>query len=283
VIDPRSFQIGRLVRQPFNLVDAFLTPGKLTIEGEGRLYFLSPVLLLLPLWVFRWRDRHVGALIGPALVYLVLLITIQSETNLRYLIPGIVPLTIASTALAMQVSEGKPAFVQYLTRGLISGACVVPALIAICIVMLVARPLGYIVGTTSANEYMRAHGNFNVRTHQRLVEFARRLPPGSRTLMLYEGRGFYIPTSVIEDVHLTNWPLLAARLPQQGCPKGSGITHLIAGEAYAKRYEERGAPPEVIKWDLFAQFAARCLTLMYADSAHSLYRFRASMQQTTAR
>ncbi len=33
------------VRVPFNVVDLFLNPGALSIEGEAAFYFFSPVLL----------------------------------------------------------------------------------------------------------------------------------------------------------------------------------------------------------------------------------------------
>ncbi|MGH7514229.1 MAG: ArnT family glycosyltransferase [Gemmatimonadales bacterium] len=284
MIDPRIYQIGRLARAPFNLVDAFFSPVKVTIEGEGRLYWLSPVLLLLPLWFLRWRDRVLLALAGPALIYLVALISISPETNLRYLIPGIVPLTIVSTGVAVQFSTTAPRLLQWLTRGFLVIGCVLPALIAMSVMMLVAHPLGHLIGVTSARAYLRTYGSFDVRQHERLVEFSEGgLPSDSRTLMLFEARGFYFPTSVIEDIHLTNWPLLASRLPQQGCPHASSITHIVAGEGYAKRYLKRGVPPEVIKWESFTRFAAQCLTLMYADTALSLYRFRGPVQEAQAR
>lgn len=284
IIDPRIYQIGRLARAPFNLVDAFFSPVKVTIEGEGRLYWLSPVLLLLPLWLLRWRDRVLLALAGPALIYLVALISISRETNLRYLIPGIVPLTIVSTGLAVQFSTTAPRLLQSLTRGFLVGGCVLPALIAMSVMMLVAHPLGHLVGATSARAYLRTYGGFDVRQHERLVEFSEGgLPSDSRTLMLFEARGFYFPTSVIEDIHLTNWPLLASRLPHQGCPHPSSITHIVAGEGYAKRYAKRGVPPELIKWASFTRFAAQCLTPIYADTALTLYRLGGPLQEAQAR
>ena len=100
--------------------------------------------------------------------------------------------------------------------------------------------------------------------------------------MLFEARGFYFPTSVIEDIHLTNWPLLASRLPRQGCPQAPSITHLVVGEGYAKRYGQRGVPPELIQWDSFTRFAAQCLTLMYADTALTLYRLGGPVQEIQA-
>jgi hypothetical protein len=273
LVDPRIYQIGRLARAPFNMVDALFSPAKVTIEGEGRLYWLSPVLFLLPLLLLRWRDRVLTALAGPPLIYLTVIVSISRATNLRYFIPGIVPLTIVSTALAVQLSAGVPRWLQTLTRTFLMVGCMVPALVAMSVMMRVARPLGHLAGTTSANAYLQGHGNFTVRQHARLVDFSRRhLPYGSQALMLYESRGFYFPTPVIEDIHLTNWPLLASRLPRGGCPMAPNLTHIIVGQGYAKRYMERGVPAELIGWEAFENLAARCLTLMFADSALSLYR-----------
>jgi len=283
-VDPRIYQIGRLARAPFNLVDALFSPDKVTIEGEGRLYWMSPVLLLLPLLLLRWRDRVLMALAGPPLIYLIVLINISRATNLRYFIPGIVPLTIVYTALAVQLSAGAPRWFQGFTRTFLAIGCMVPALIAMSVMMRVAQPLGHLAGMTSANAYLWSHGSFSGRQHARLVESSKRLrPSGSRALMLYESRGFYFPISVVEDIHLTNWPLLASRLPHEGCPGASNITHIVVGQGYARRYIERGVPPELIKWDSFERLAARCLTLLYADSALSLYRIGARAQEGQAR
>jgi hypothetical protein len=276
IIDPRAYDIGRLAREPFNLIDAFFSPVKVTIEGEGRFYYLSPVLLLLPLLLLKGRDRLLVGLAIPPLLYLVALVGISRETNLRYLLPAAVPLTIVATTLAIQFSTTAPRALRVATRAFVLIGSAFSALVPMCVMMLVAHPLGHLAGITSANEYLRQHGSFGVRQHQRLTQFANSvLPPNSRTLMLFESRGFYFNTPVIQDVRLRNWALLVSRLPHNGCPEGTSITHIVAGEGYAERYVQRGVPADVVNWQLFTRFAAQCLTLMYADSALSLYKMDA--------
>ena len=89
------------VRVPFNLVDLFVNPVAFSVEGEAAFYFFSPVLLCLVLWILFSRNASYKGLIIPAIGYVAVLILFSPSTNLRYLIPAVAPLTIASVYLAV--------------------------------------------------------------------------------------------------------------------------------------------------------------------------------------
>jgi len=276
-LDPRVREILQEARVPFNLADAFFAPGRLSVEGEARLYFLCPALLLLPLWLFSPRDRALNGLGGPAILYLLFLVATYPETNARYLLPGVVPLTIVATVLAVRFTERLKPRLRMFARSSLVLVSVFPALLTMSVWSSSTRAISHLVGATSANVYLRTHFQFPVRSHERLVEFAERsVPDDSRILMLFDARGFYLRSRVIEDTRLTNWALLASKLRPGQCLGGSGITHVFAAGGTARYYESRGVQPEVIRWDQFERFAAECLTPIYADTGVTLYRVAAA-------
>ncbi len=271
--DSRVFQIQQEARTAFNLADAFLHPGRLSIETESRLYFLCPVLLLLPLWILAIGEPILGALGGPALIYLALLLLPFPETNLRYLIPAIVPLTIVATVLAVRFSERLPRYLGIFARASLVVVCLLPAGFTMSVWLSGTRTVQNLIGATSDGAYLRSHFLPYVRASERVTEFANRtLRPESRVLMLYESRGLYFNMHVIEDTRLVNWPQLAAALRPGSCLEGSRITHILAGGGTAAYYERRGVSPEVLRWKDFERFAAACLTPIYADTGATLYR-----------
>ena len=87
-LDPRVWHIQQSARTAFNLRDAFVHPGALSVGGEGAFYFLNPILVLLPLGVLWIRNPRLVALAGPALLYGAIVLAVSPETNTRYLIPG---------------------------------------------------------------------------------------------------------------------------------------------------------------------------------------------------
>jgi len=272
-LDPRVQQILQRARAPFNLLYAFLAPSRLSVEAEAHFYYLRPVLVLLPLWIFRWRDRVINGLGGPAVLYLVFLLSISPETNLRYLIPAFVPLTLVTTALAIEFSQRISVGVRAVARTFLVLVTVFPAALAMAVWISGTSSLSHLVGATSGNAYRRTHLLPEVRAHARVAEFANRaIPPSGRLLMIFEARGLYLRPAVIEDTRLTNWALLASRLGPGQCLSNSGITHVLVNGGAAEFYVERGVPPDVLRWDEFERFAARCLTPIYADSGLTLYR-----------
>jgi hypothetical protein len=272
-LDPRVYQILQQARIPFNLLDAFLAPSKLSIEPEARFYFLAPILLLLPLWLFRRRDPVLNGLGGPAVLYLLILLGLYPETNLRYLIPAVVPLTIVATVLALQLSEKLDTRIRALIRASLVLVTIFPAVLTMTFWSYRTSALSHLVGTTSGNAYLRAHFLPEVRTHERLAEFTNRSArPDDRILMLFEARGLYLRPRVIEDTRVTNWALLASTLGRSQCLGKSGVTHVLANDGSARYYVGRGVPREVMRWDEFERFAGLCLTPIYADSGLTLFR-----------
>src|SRR5438132_69915 len=84
------------VAKPFNLVDLFMAPERITVEGEGAFYRPNLLLLVLPLWLLCLKTEVLTWLAGPALVYVALVVLLQPTTSLRYLSPVIPSLTLVA-------------------------------------------------------------------------------------------------------------------------------------------------------------------------------------------
>ena len=265
------------VRAPFNVVDLFVNPGALSIEGEAAFYFFSPVLLGLVFWILFSRNALINALVIPAIGYVAVLILYSPHTNLRYLIPALAPLTIASVYSAVSLIQayrwaGK-AFV-------IVQCCALFALFPTAVVMQLWSSNGpathYLLGTSPAGSYLK---NNSVPPYYRvfaatLSHLNRHLSPTSRVLMLFEARGFYFNVQVIQDNVLTNWPLLANRASEIDCLTNTEITHVLVNFADLNNYLHRGLNPATIRWDVFRQFADRCLVQVFQGPGHDLYEVR---------
>ncbi len=102
----------------------------------------------------------------------------------------------------------------------------------------------------------------------------RHLSPTSRVLMLFEAHGFYFNVQVIQDNVLTNWPLLANRASEIDCLTNTEITHVLVNFADLNNYLHRGLNPATIRWDVFRQFADRCLVQVFQGPGHDLYEVR---------
>src|SRR5438094_298029 len=94
-VDPSAVWHTQL---PFNVVDLFAAPARITVEGEGGAYRPNLLLLVLPLCLLFLKNRVLGWLAGPALAYVVLVVWLQPTTSLRYLIPAVAPLQQAGGA-----------------------------------------------------------------------------------------------------------------------------------------------------------------------------------------
>jgi hypothetical protein len=103
------------------------------------------------------------------------------------------------------------------------------------------------------------------------------LPPGSRVLELFEGRGYYFHRTVLADPRLTNWPLLAGTSAPDDCLRLLGITHVLVGEGAVDYYVSRGLRRNAVRLDAFESFVARCLQPVLTAPGLTLYRVRASL------
>jgi dolichyl-phosphate-mannose-protein mannosyltransferase len=275
-LDPRVFQIQQAGRASFNLPDAFLHPGNLGVGGESVFYFLNPLLLILPLCLFALRSPSVLGLAGPSLLYLIALVLMSPRGNLRYHIPGIVPLTILCTAMLVATTDRLPRLPRRALRAVLTLGCLVPSTAVMYLWISGNHIPSHALGLTSGDQYLASHVSPVVRSHARMsTEVNRLLAPTDTVLMIFEARGLYLNAAVIEDTRVINWPSLAAALGPSHCLPGTGITHVLARAGAARYLEQRGVPDSVIGRGSFERFAARCLTPVYEDSGATLYSVRA--------
>jgi dolichyl-phosphate-mannose-protein mannosyltransferase len=271
-LDPRVFHIQQTARAAFNLRDAFLNPGTLSVGGETGFYFLNPILLLVPLCLFAMRNFGAVALGGPSLLYILALLTVAPKANPRYLIPGIIPLTIVCTAMVIAATERFPRIPKRAVRALVALVCMVPTMGTMYLFSSGNHAVSNALGFISGDEYLATHVSPVVRSHARIsAEANRLLEPTDTILMIFESRGLYLNAPAIEDTQLTNWPSLAAALGPTRCLEASGITHVLARPSAARYYEKRGVSDTVLGLTAFERFAGRCLSPLYSDSTATLY------------
>lgn len=274
-VDPAVLRIVWDSRRAFNVWDAFLAPGRISIEFEGNFYFTNPALLALPLSLLFLRERAVVWLVVPAVGYLLALLVPFPHTNLRYLVPAIVPLTVVVAHVAVRLAErARPRAAAHAVLAALALLALSPSAQTAWIWARNTQAVEHLVGARSAYDYMTTHVLPSSRSYARLVRLTNALvPPGSRILMLYEGRGFYFEPEVLQDHSAGNWPLLAT-LPLDDCLRGAGVSHVLLGVGAARYFVQGGADPEVLRWDRFQEFAARCLDVVHEGPGFVLFRVR---------
>lgn len=273
-VDIEVFQALDRVRIPFNLRDAFFAPQRLTVEPEGVFYGLSMALLALPLWGLFVKNKTVNWLAIPAVGYLIILIVPFPATNLRYMIPAVVPLTIAVAYMAVKTAQ------RFLSAS--SAQFVLLLLAAFVLIspirtmqgwLLGSKALSHLVGATSAADY-----RLNRLTFQLIGPVIRftneNLAEDDRILLLWEARAYYFTPTVLQDIRLTNWPLLAQQLGPQDCLEDEGVTHVLLGSGALGYYVNRGLDPQAVRWEAFQRFAQRCLTPIHESTGFVLYEIR---------
>lgn len=261
------------VRKSFNLGDAFLHPGRLTIEQEGAFYYASPVFLLLPLWLVLRRDRTLSWLGLPAVGYLVVLLGVFPRTNLRYLIPAVAPLTVIAAVIAVRLGKRMLPPRALTPAGLLLAAlALVPSLATASFWLSRTRLVAHAVGRVAGATFLAAHGASGMPAYWRMVRFVNdSLPPDSRVLELFEGRGYYFDRTVLADPRLTNWPLLAGTSAPDDCLRSLGITHVLVGNGAVDYYVSRGLRRDDVRLDALERFVARCLRPVLTVPGLTLY------------
>ena len=275
-INPDALSMLGAVRQPFNLIDLYLDPKILSIELEAVFYRFSPLFLILILWAISFtRNKILTALIVPSILYILLLIAFSSRTNLRYLIPVAAPLTLASVyMLLIRVIRGRDSTATHITCCVLVVLLLLPTANVIRIWSANKISLNYLIGKSSYEDYLY-HTTFppDYAVFTTTVAYINeKLPPTSRVLMLFDARGFNLKVSVIQDNVLTNWPLLAHRASKLNCLAGTGITHVLVNVGSVNYYLQRGLAPETIQWNIFQQFADKCLVRVFEGPSHVLYQ-----------
>jgi hypothetical protein len=264
------------VRQSFNLGDAFLHPGRLTIEREGAFYYASPVFLLLLLWPFSRRDRILNWLGLPPLAYLIVLLGAFPQTNLRYLIPAVAPLTVVSAVIAVRVGKRILPPRALAPAGLLLAALALgPSLATASFWLSRTHLVAHALGRTTGDAFLTTHGASGVPAYWRMVRFVNdSLPPDSRVLELFEGRGYFFDRTVLADPRLTNWPLLAGTSAPDDCLRLLGITHVLVGEGAVDYYVSRGLGRDDVGLDALDELVARCLRPVLTVPGLTLYQVR---------
>lgn len=280
-VDPAAFDLIWQAQSPFNLVDLFTAPNRITVEGEGAYYYPNFLLLLLPLWLLFLKNKVLGWLAGPALAYVVLVVLSQPTTSLRYLIPAVVPLTLvaihtyalgwdrlasarwvrillrATTLIVLTVTAGL--MHRRLTRG---------------------RLLEHALGLTSRTAFLSTQTG----AYGDAVSFVNeRLPKQSRVLMLFEARGYYFRVPVLQDNGIMNWALLSAKAASPDCLRSAGITHVLLNRGAHDYYARRGLDVAPLRLDSFERFAKQCLDQIYSNREFTILRVRGAVASESAR
>lgn len=260
------------VREAFSLKAWFLTPERLTPEGEGTAYGANLAFLALPLVIFMWRERAFILIIGPAIGFLLLLLAHNPYLNLRYLIPALAPLTLGAAAVFAWI-VGYPQ-ISRIRLLLISG--IVAVVLAAPVRAITDRVVGssaldYAFGRQTRAEFLADSRNSEVAGYSRMVIAVNELTtPRDRVLLLFEGRGYGFESQVLQDNVLTNWPLIVP-LISDGCLERSGITHVLVSYGVLNYFARRGLDPSGIGWDHFDAFARRCLIASGSGPGWRLY------------
>lgn len=265
---PMSTMFSQLTAR-FNLVDLFWAPARLAVEREAEFYFFSPILLSLPLWLLFLKNRALNWLSIGAIGYA--LVVVASHPHARYLIPAVAPLTIVTTHVMVRV------VVRLCPRRAATALLVLLTGLALArsgqaLYLLFDREtLGYLSGTSSSQEYLFRH----MDPYAQVVWFANQhLPKDSRTLMLFDARGYYFTRHVIQDNDATNWPMLAPKAAGGTCLRETGISHLFVNSHGAVYYIKRGLDERLLQLPALREFTRRCLTSVYASGGMILFEVR---------
>lgn len=262
--------------EPFNLRDFFLAPYRLTIEDEALLYYSTPLLVVLPLAAFYLRRRIIVWLLVPGLVYAGILLAYSTSTNLRYLIPTIVALTIVSAAAATLIL--RRLFPDERARRLVVGMLLVPLSFAptgFAIYFWATRSpvLTHLVGATSPREFALARP-FESTLPRVAADVHDLLPDDSRLLLLFEPRGHAFGGSALQDSQMNHWPLIALAPFDIGCLEEAGITHVLLNMNTLQYRFDQGVDPAALGWPDFSGFEDRCLRALYSRDGFTLFEVR---------
>lgn len=265
------------LREPFNVRGFFFAPRRISIEAEAGFFFPTPLLLLLPLWLFTWKDRVTRWLLVPGFLYIGLLVTYRPSTNARYLIPGIVVLTIvAAVAVTVLLRRGFPRWRErkLVLLFLLLPASFLPAMFAIGFWMARSAALPHLVGVASPKEYLQTLPADWILPEM-IAEVPPRVPEDGRLLLLFEPRGYYFGEDAVQDSQMNNWPLLALAPRDPGCLEESAFTHVLVNMVPLEYRLEHGFDPTDFEWPAFAEFSDRCLDPVYEGPGFTLFRIRA--------
>jgi hypothetical protein len=279
-VDPAAFDLIWRAQVPFNLVDLFTAPKRITVEGEGVYYYPNFLLLLLPLWLLVLKNKVLGWLAGPALAYVVLVVLSQPTTSLRYLIPAVVPLTLVALH-AYALGWDRIASAKWVRVLLTATTLIVLTVTAGLMYRRLTRGqlLEHALGLTSRTAFLSTRTG----AYADAVSFVNeRLPKQSRVLMLFEARGYYFRVSVLQDNGIMNWALLSAKAAPPDCLRSAGITHVLLNRGALDYYARRGLDVAPLWLDSFERFAEHCLDQIYSGGGFTIFRVRGAVASEAA-
>jgi hypothetical protein len=268
-LDPYVFEWLSLSREPFDFLASIFAPGPLTIEWEGRFYYTSALVLLTPLAVLSARRGAVGWLGLAGFGYLACLLLTSPRTNLRYLLPAVVPLTIIAAhglLLAARRLVGRRR--AGLAACLVTWATLLPTFWTALVFWVATPTVGYGLGLRSGRDVLAANagGLPALRTMMR-----EDVPVGARVLMLNEARGFGLERDVIQDNTGEAWSALVASGMTDHCLRGVGATHILRPIGVTEFHEARGIDVDRLHWTSFESFARRCLKEVASSPSYQLF------------
>jgi len=270
-VDPELYTFT--LKSPATILDAFFAPSRISVEGEGALYYTSAALLLLPLWALFWRNRALAWLLVPGLGFLASLLIPFPQTNPRFWLPGLVPLTLGAAGLLSLLAQRLPS---EWARGLVlAGLCLavsVPSALGAYIRLNQGATLRYAAGLVSSTDFRTRHLLLEVSQYGELIrDFDRYVPPEARVLLIAEARGFYFRSTVLQDNALTNWPMLASARRPGDCLERAGFSHVLIGVGAIGYYVDGGLSPDALQLPELTSFIQECLTPVHQWPAHALF------------
>ncbi len=271
-----KFVKNKSAREPLNLYDIFLNPGKITIEAEGRFYYSNLLFVLLPLGVLSVNRKRLAWLAMPAVLFIAIIYMHFPRTNLRYLLPAIAPLTIAAGYIVHRICQRlKPPKL----------ATVVSLLLIIVSLALTARMAGHFfnrtkafkhaLGMASVLKYMQKYKIGSVHGFLLMQDYINQnLPADSVVLMLFESRSFYFRPQTIQDIRHSSWPVLLNGLTGDKCLQRAGVTHVLLNHGVLEYFTKRGSKFSQTDLEALQRFTDRCLAFVYETRSHRLYKVK---------
>jgi len=259
---PSQFAVLANAREEFRFFDWLINPGDLTVEESGFLYGLPLVFLVGTLAIFTNKKTLAFYLATPVVVGIVLIVAASRLTNLRYLLP-VVPLLAMATSIAVSeiIGQTKVGIARIILFGV--------AFIAIVPLASWARyeyPGGRLqagLGIISEQQWASREAN---PSHQK-VRLLRAYLSGlsmysdQRILLLNEARGMLLNADVIQDNGHNAWPYLASGLKAGECLDPDSIPYVVRGDDTLRYLVSKGVTEKQLaieEWEVFSQ---NCLTL----------------------
>ncbi len=273
-VDTAIFDVHREMRAPVTLTRLFLHPESLEADVDRHDSAPYLPLILAPLALVLPSRRRVALVLLPALGYGGLLLSYSPSSSIRYLLPMLPGLAIASAVLYV-------AAMQRVTR--LGRSVMVATLFLLALpvpLVLITRfqwkqAIPHALGRVGDDAVLE--GYWDTAEYLDVVRWTdSHVPPGVPVIMLFEGRGFYFHSLVYEDILLRNWVYLAPFARDGRCLASTGARFIIVNDDGRRYFLSRGVRPEALQWDKFGPFRDRCLHLRYRNANFEVFEMRAS-------